>query len=136
MKHFILIICLALSLVGCSNKNITSRVISDVKEYTNCRNQEAFHHWLFDIGSEGTIIYDDGITYGVYRTFDPMTSEVGLMITIKDGVADYHYDDAISELNEKVKDALKNQRMVEAVYIEYGSVFVRLKNESNFNNVD
>ena len=126
-----------LGLVACTNRSVTSRVTSDVKEYAHCTTQKDFHKWLFDIGSEGTTIIDEGVTYGIHRTYDPQTSEVGLMIEVKDGVADYHKTEALDELEKKVKDALQKQSLVQSVYTtSYECVIVSLKNESGFNNVD
>lgn len=137
MKKILLLLFVIVGLVACTNNSVTSRVVSDVKEYTQCTTQKAFHKWLFDIGSEGTTIVDDGVTYGIYRTYDPQTSKVGLMIEIKDGVADYHKVEVLDKLERKVKDALQNQGMVQSVYTaSYGCVLVSLKNESGFNNVD
>lgn len=106
-----------LGLVACTNRSVTSRVTSDVNEYAHCTTQKAFHKWLFDIGSEGTTIVDEGVTYGIHRTYDPQSSEVGLMI--------------------EVKDALQKQSLVQSVYTtSYECVIVSLKNEFGFNNVD
>lgn len=96
-------------LVACKNNSVTSIVASDIKEYSRCTTQKAFHEWLFDIGSEGITIINEGVAYGIYRTYDPQTSEVGLMIEIKDGVADYHKAEVLAELEKKVKDALQNK---------------------------
>ncbi|MBQ5585912.1 MAG: hypothetical protein IIU71_05980 [Selenomonadaceae bacterium] len=127
---------MALCLYACTSNSITSRIESDVVAYKNCANQAAFKDWLFSIGSEGTTIVEDGITYGVFRTYDPTTSEVGLMIEIKDGVADYHRDDALDTLETQIEEALKNQGIVKSVYTDFGRVLVRMKNENNFTNAD
>ena len=137
MKRILIILVVMLGLVACTNRSVTSRVTSDVKEYAHCTTQKAFYKWLFDIGSEGTTIIDEGVTYGIHRTYDPQTSEVGLMIEVKDGVADYHKTEALDELEKKVKDALQKQSLVQSVYTtSYECVIVSLKNESGFNNVD
>ena len=137
MKRALIILFVRVGLVACTNNNVTSRIVSDVKEYANCTTQKAFHKWLFDIGSEGTTIIDEGVTYGIYRTYDPQTSEVGLMIEVKDGVADYHKEEVLDDLEKEVKDALQKQSVVQSVYsTSYECVLVSLKNESGFNNVD
>ena len=116
MKRILIILVVMLGLVACTNRSVTSRVTSDVKEYAHCTTPKAFHKWLFDIGSEGTTIIDEGVTYGIHRTYDPQTSEVGLMIEVKDGVADYHKTEVLDELEKKVKDALQKQSLVQSVY--------------------
>lgn len=128
MKRILIILFVMVGLVACTNNSVTSRVASDVKEYSRSTIQKAFHKWLFDIGSEGTTIIDEGITYGICRTYDSQTSEVGLMIEVKDGVADYHKAEVLAEIEKKVKDALQNQSVVQSVYTtSYECVLVSLK---------
>lgn len=59
------------------------------------------------------------------------------MIEVKDGVADYHKEEVLDDLEKEVKDALQKQSVVQSVYsTSYECVLVSLKNESGFNNVD
>ncbi len=123
--------------MACTTNNISNRVESEVIAYKKCTNQTSFKKWLFDIESENNWVNDDGVLYKVIRTYDPTTHEVGLMIEIKDGVADYHINEVLDELKRKIEKSLEKYSLVQSVYIaDYGCVLIRLKNERNFNNVD
>lgn len=138
MKRFLFLMLITLGFVSCTKKTIGTFVESEVQEYAKCTNQQEFHKWLFDIGPDGTMFEDDGITYAVMRSYDPVESEVQIMVEIKDGVADYHKNEVVVELREKLIEALKHQGKVSSIYIDDVTnwVMVILNNESNYTNAD
>ena len=133
----VLLILMTLCLFSCTNISITKRIESDVIEYKKCNNQAEFKEWLFRIGSEGTTIVEDGITYNIHRTYDPINSIVRICVYVEDGVADYYQYDFSSELKEKFKQVLKNHSVVKCINTSYGcSVEIVLNNDKGFNNAD
>ena len=135
MKRISLLV-MALCLFACTSNHLLSRIELDVVAYKKCANQSSFMDWLFSIGSEGTTIVEEGITYCIHRTYNPSSSEVGLMVEIKDGVADYYRKEMLDSLEKQIEITLRNQSIVQSVYTDFGCILIRLKNEKNFTNVD
>lgn len=134
IRYFFLLL-FAVVIISCSN-NLTSWVISDVTDYSNCTTNKEFQEWLFSINSDGKTIEQAGVKFNVRNIYDPETSIPGIMIEIVEGVAEYHKEEFLNEMVAKLKADLKNQRLVLSIYPEYDWVIINLVNEHEFNNVN
>jgi len=132
---YIWLIIIAFVIMSCDN-NLTSWIVSDVTNYSNCTTNKEFQEWLFSINSDGKTIEKDGVKYNVRNIYDPETGIPGIMIEIVDGIAEYHKKEFLSEMVSQIKTDLKNQSLVLSVYSEYDWVIINLKNEQEFNNAN
>ena len=92
----------AVVIISCGN-NLTSWVISDVTDYSNCTTNKEFQEWLFSINSDGKTIEHAGVKFNVRNIYDPETSIPGIMIEIVEGVAEYHKEEFLNEMVTKLK---------------------------------
>lgn len=135
MKAKYIWLIIAFVIMSCDN-NLSSWIVSDVTNYSNCTTNKEFQEWLYSINPDGKTIEKDGVKYNVHNSYDPLTGIPEIRIEIVDGIAEYHKKEFLSEMVSQIKTDLKNQSLVLSVYSECDWVKINLKNEQGFNNIN